>query len=251
MILRIDLVLGHHLLKQLVITNSDSHTIKVDKAHPFVSDNAQVLDKAVIEDVQRINHNLSRTDTKPQLMVIRVNQIPKNETIESFTKRLGNQIGVGNAEFDNGVIYLLSIKDRKARLEVGYGLASKLSENLVDKITDETVKGYYKSSDYSSGVQIVTKRIDDFLLFDQMPDNQSKPRIALFHSIRLFILNSNLGKWLLVIACLSSLYFLSKLRKSGQKLAAQLGLVDMANHYLKDINILSDSNGFTESVFIS
>ena len=60
------------------------------------------MNEEVINNVQKINQELSKTETKPQLMVITVEQVPENETIESFTNQIGNKLGIGNKLYNNG-----------------------------------------------------------------------------------------------------------------------------------------------------
>ena len=123
----------------------------------------------VINNVQKINQELSKTETKPQLMVITVEQVPENETIESFTNQIGNKLGIGNKLYNNGVIYLVAVKDRQARLEVGYGLEEIIPDSLTDEITDSTVKDFYKLKDFNAGIHIVTTGLRNYLLLILCP----------------------------------------------------------------------------------
>lgn len=226
--------------------------IEISEEHPYVSDNAQVLSEQVIEEVQKINDDFNKTETKPQLMIITVDKIPEGESIESFTNQAANDIGVGNSLYDNGVVYLIAVKDRKARLEVGYGLEPVITDSMVDEITDDVVKDAYRSDDYSSGVQIVSKRISHLITYNKLPVinayDDSRPKVGLLNKIWLFLAGLHLEYWILVISFLITLYFLWDLQDQGKKIAAQIVVIDMVTHYLQDINKLDKNNNFDASV---
>ena len=239
-VLLIGIYLGMSFLKRFERTYSaptDDVVVKINQNHLFVSDNAQILNEEVINNVQKINQELSKTETKPQLMVITVEQVPENETIESFTNQIGNKLGIGNKLYNNGVIYLVAVKDRQARLEVGYGLEEIIPDSLTDEITDSTVKDFYKLKDFNAGIHIVTTRIKELLTTDTMSKATSLPKISFLQKIWLYLLGigRSLKPWLIIVFIIVMLYFLWELRNAGKELSARLALVDMANRYKEDV----------------
>ncbi|MGF2205935.1 TPM domain-containing protein [Enterococcus faecalis] len=239
-VLLIGIYLGMSFLKRFERTYSaptDDVVVKINQNHLFVSDNAQILNEEVINNVQKINQELSKTETKPQLMVITVEQVPENETIESFTNQIGNKLGIGNKLYNNGVIYLVAVKDRQARLEVGYGLEEIIPDSLTDEITDSTVKDFYKLKDFNAGIHIVTTRIKELLTTDTMSKTTSLPKVSFLQKIWLYLLGigRSLKPWLIIVFIIVMLYFLWELRNAGKELSARLSLVDMANRYKEDV----------------
>ncbi|MGC3011507.1 TPM domain-containing protein, partial [Enterococcus faecalis] len=81
---------------------------------------------------------------------------------------------------------LVSVKDRQARLEVGYGLEEIIPVSLTDEITDSTVKDFYKLKDFNAGIQIVTTRINELLTTDTMSKTTSLPKISFLQKIWLY-----------------------------------------------------------------
>ncbi|EHB5062493.1 TPM domain-containing protein [Enterococcus faecalis] len=239
-VLLIGIYLGMSFLKRFERTYSaptDDVVVKINQNHLFVSDNAQILNEEVINNVQKINQELSKTETKPQLMVITVEQVPENETIESFTNQIGNKLGIGNKLYNNGVIYLVAVKDRQARLEVGYGLEEIIPDSLTDEITDSTVKDFYKLKDFNAGIHIVTTRIKELLTTDTMSKTTSLPKVSFLQKIWLYLLGigRSLKPWLIIVFIIVMLYFLWELLNAGKELSARLALVDMANRYKEDV----------------
>nr|WP_303626295.1 TPM domain-containing protein [Enterococcus faecalis] len=254
-VLLIGIYLGMSFLKRFERTYSaptDDVVVKINQNHLFVSDNAQILNEEVINNVQKINQELSKTETKPQLMVITVEQVPENETIESFTNQIGNKLGIGNRLYNNGVVYLVSVKDRQARLEVGYGLEEIIPDSLTDEITDSTVKDFYKLKDFNAGIHIVTTRIKELLTTDTMSKATSLPKISFLQKIWLYLLGigRSLKPWLIIVFIIVMLYFLWELRNAGKELSARLALVDMANRYKEDVAMFYNGRISSESIVL-
>ena len=254
-VLLIGIYLGMSFLKRFERTYpapTDDVVVKINQNHLFVSDNAQILNEEVINNVQKINQELSKTETKPQLMVITVEQVPENETIESFTNQIGNKLGIGNKLYNNGVIYLVSVKDRQARLEVGYGLEEIIPDSLTDEITDSTVKDFYKLKDFNAGIHIVTTRIKELLTTDTMSKTTSLPKVSFLQKIWLYLLGigRSLKPWLIIVFIIVMLYFLWELRNAGKELSARLALVDMANRYKEDVAMFYNGGISSESIVL-
>lgn len=254
-VLLIGIYLGMSFLKRFERTYSaptDDVVVKINQNHLFVSDNAQILNEEVINNVQKINQELSKTETKPQLMVITVEQVPENETIESFTNQIGNKLGIGNKLYNNGVIYLVAVKDRQARLEVGYGLEEIIPDSLTDEITDSTVKDFYKLKDFNAGIHIVTARIKELLTTDTMSKTTSLPKVSFLQKIWLYLLGigRSLKPWLIIVFIIVMLYFLWELRNAGKELSARLALVDMANRYKEDVAMFYNGGIASESIVL-
>ncbi|EHZ5362101.1 TPM domain-containing protein [Enterococcus faecalis] len=254
-VLLIGIYLGMSFLKRFERTYSaptDDVVVKINQNHLFVSDNAQILNEEVINNVQKINQELSKTETKPQLMVITVEQVPENETLESFTNQIGNKLGIENRLYNNGVVYLVSVKDRQARLEVGYGLEEIIPDSLTDEITDSTVKDFYKLKDFNAGIHIVTTRIKELLTTDTMSKATSLPKISFLQKIWLYLLGigRSLKPWLIIVFIIVMLYFLWELRNAGKELSARLALVDMANRYKEDVAMFYNGGISSESIVL-
>lgn len=58
---------------------------------------------------------------------------------------------IGNSEYNNGVLILLSTVDRKIRIEVGYGLGEILSDYRAGRIIDSHIH-LLKTNDFDSAI---------------------------------------------------------------------------------------------------
>lgn len=86
-------------------------------------------------DAARIDAKLRQFDetTSNQLVVAIFPELP-SLSLEDFTVRTAQAWGAGNAKKDNGVILFMFVKDRKIRMEVGYGLEGALPDIVAKRI---------------------------------------------------------------------------------------------------------------------
>lgn len=83
----------------------------------------------------------------------------KGGDIDDFANKLFAQWGVGKKGQDNGVLLLVAIKDRSARIEVGYGLEPKLTDAAAGRILREQLFPSFKQGRYGEGLSLAVARI--------------------------------------------------------------------------------------------
>jgi len=91
-------------------------------------------------------------------MAVLIVDSTKGEPIDTFAHRVAVAWGGGSREKSNGVLYVLAIKDRRGRIEVGYGLESKLSDKRAKKIL-ASVRSQLKQRNYGLAVAGVVNRV--------------------------------------------------------------------------------------------
>lgn len=134
-------------------------SININRNNIFVSDNANILYDYLKSSIYRENKTLESANGA-QFMVVTIDKLPKGETIESYANAIFNQLGLGNKEEDNGVLYLIALEDRKFRLEVGYGLESVITDSKADNIiNDDDVVEDFRDEYYSSAVSKVVNQV--------------------------------------------------------------------------------------------
>jgi uncharacterized protein len=74
------------------------------------------------------------------------------EDIEGFSIRVAENWKIGKKGFDNGVILVVAVKDRRLRLEVGYGLEGVLPDAIAKQITSNYIVPRFRSQDYAGGI---------------------------------------------------------------------------------------------------
>lgn len=76
----------------------------------------------------------------------------KGQSVEEYATGLYANWGVGEAGEDQGVLLLLAVRDRKVRIEVGYGLEGLLNDGKVGAILDSYVVPSLRSDAWEDGV---------------------------------------------------------------------------------------------------
>ncbi|MCI1894642.1 MAG: TPM domain-containing protein [Lactobacillus sp.] len=213
-----------------------SSTVKVDPANIFVSDNAHLLSPSTKTAIHQLNQRYKTLPKKPQLMVITVDHLPANTSIEQFTIAQATKLGVGDAAADSGVVYLIAKAEHQARLEVGYGMEDQVPDAMTDVVTDAQVKNDYRRGDYDAGVQLVTQRLDQLIRTGDIQASRIKPvqSAAGFHPIAAIWtwLNTAHSFLTLMVAFFGVVVGLYGLRRLGWHLQARVWLDDLVQGYL-------------------
>jgi uncharacterized protein len=93
----------------------------------------------------------ARNETGAEIAVAVVSDL-QGITIEEYAVKLFEKWGVGKASKDNGVLLLVSIQERKVRIEVGYGLEGVITDLEAGNIINDIIVPRFKQNDYNAGV---------------------------------------------------------------------------------------------------
>jgi uncharacterized protein len=74
-------------------------------------------------------------------------------SLEDFTIRTAEAWKAGNKAYDNGAVLFVFVKDRKLRIETGYGLEGALPDALARRILDDTVVPRFREGDWAGGLE--------------------------------------------------------------------------------------------------
>ena len=180
-----------------------------------VVDEANLLSPATREAItaQLEAHEKATTN---QVVVVTVADL-QGYPIEDYGYQLGRHWGIGQAEHDNGVLLIVAPKERKVRIEVGYGLEGTLTDALSHDIIQNRILPRFRKQQYEAGIIEGVNAILAVLQGDYTPvskkkvSNQSQNlHVGTFISLFMF---------LLIVGELSSMWLRGRLR-SGLTLAA-------------------------------
>ncbi|WP_096485022.1 TPM domain-containing protein [Methylorubrum populi] len=90
--------------------------------------------------------------TGDQLVVATVPSL-HDLTIEDYANRLARAWGIGQKKTNNGVLLLVAPKERKVRIEVGYGLEGALTDALSKTIITSAITPRFRQGDFSGGIE--------------------------------------------------------------------------------------------------
>lgn len=116
----------------------------------WVHDQANVLSPAVIAQIEGIL-KAERDSTSNQIAVLIVPSL-EGEDIDGYAVRVFQEWKLGQEKKDNGALFLVSIQDRKMRIEVGYGLEGVLTDALSSRINRNQVAPNFRTGNYDQGI---------------------------------------------------------------------------------------------------
>jgi uncharacterized protein len=123
----------------------------------YFNDYAGVVPKDV---AARLEAKLKDFDeqTSNQVVVAVFPELP-SPSLEDFTIRTAQSWRVGRQKLDNGVILFVFVKDRKIRLEVGYGLEGALPDATANQIISDVMVPRFRAEDYAGGIEAAVDAI--------------------------------------------------------------------------------------------
>src|SRR5262249_48573382 len=116
-----------------------------------VVDNAEILKSATRE---RVTAALKAHEqaTSNQIAVLTVPTIG-DESIEEYAVKVFGTWKLGQKGKDNGVLLVVAPKDRKLRIEVGYGLEGTLTDAAASRIIRNVITPQFKAGDFVEGIR--------------------------------------------------------------------------------------------------
>jgi uncharacterized protein len=91
-------------------------------------------------------------------IAVLVIQTTRGEPIEDYALRVAEQWAGGDAERDDGVLFVLALGDRRMRIEVGYGLEAALTDGAAARIL-EGAKPFLRRGDHAGAIDHVVEGI--------------------------------------------------------------------------------------------
>ncbi len=124
--------------------------IKIPNPQGFVSDYAGLLSDNNKAQISSIAQEL-KEKTQAEIAVVTLNTIVPF-TIEEYSVELFKKWGIGKKGKDNGVLLLVAVKDKKVRIETGYGLEGALPDAICNQIIYKEIVPKFKEDNYSLGI---------------------------------------------------------------------------------------------------
>ncbi len=125
-------------------------TMNVPELKGRVNDYAGVLDSNQKEQLETLLQD-AENKTSSQVVLLTVNSL-EGEALEDYSIRVVENWKIGQKEFNNGVLVLLALAEKKIRIEVGYGLESIITDMKSGYIVRQIILPYFKKGDYYGGL---------------------------------------------------------------------------------------------------
>jgi uncharacterized protein len=116
-----------------------------------INDFANVIDPASAARMESLAREVWQK-TKTAIVVVTVPTVGENEDYRMYASGLYKAWGIGKKGEDKGVLIFLTVKERKIRIETGYGVEGILPDGRVGEILDKYVLPQFKAGDYGKGL---------------------------------------------------------------------------------------------------
>lgn len=142
----------HHLAAPLTLGLLAAGALAADVPYLSgrVTDGAELFDAQTRQQITAmLKEHESRTTN--QVAVLTVTDL-QGESVEEFAATVFNTWKLGQKGKDNGVLLLVAPRQRRMRIEVGYGLEGTLTDVAAGRIIRNVLTPRFKENDYDRGV---------------------------------------------------------------------------------------------------
>jgi|YelNatPaOPRAMG01_1025707.scaffolds.fasta_scaffold01254_2 uncharacterized protein len=116
----------------------------------YVNDFANVMDQGTVSTLNNLIASFNK-QTGIQIAIVTVKDTA-DMGIDEYANRLFHHWGVGVKGLDNGVMLIASMKEKRVRIEVGYGLEPGLTDEQCGVILRHYVIPAFKEGRFSQGI---------------------------------------------------------------------------------------------------
>ncbi len=126
------------------------HAQNIPQPVGWVNDFANVIDKGIADKISVLIEEVEQK-VSTEIAVVTVNSIASYDEKE-YARLLFDNWKPGKKGKDNGILLLLAVKERRWRIETGYGVEGILPDGLCGEIGRNYIVPYFKEGKYSEGL---------------------------------------------------------------------------------------------------
>ncbi|MGH6838479.1 MAG: TPM domain-containing protein [Methylocella sp.] len=184
-----------------------------------IVDSANIIPPAVSSSIAP---KLTSLEAKSgiQLVVATVKSL-EGDDIEPYANALFRAWKLGEKQNNNGVLLLVAPNERKARIEVGYGLEGTLTDALSKIIITNAMAPRFKAADFGGGIE---RGVDDIItvLTTDSSDWEKRPRLRIERQDTTL---DALGPWIALGLFVFIYFWLTPRSQRGNLLSFLLGML--------------------------
>lgn len=134
---------------------------KPEGAEKLVNDFTSTLSSSQIQSLE--NKLVAFDDKTSNQIAVVIIPTTNGADISSYAFKLGEDWGVGNASFDNGVVLLIAKDDRDLFLATGYGVEEYIPDLYANQVVDLVIVPEFKNGNFYGGIEKGTDEIINLL----------------------------------------------------------------------------------------
>lgn len=118
----------------------------------FVNDFAGILS---IEQREVLEKQLNEYEQKStnEIAVVILDSVPLDKDFTNYCINLSNAWGVGKAEKNNGLMFILDNKYQRMRINTGNGTKKVLTDEVCNLVFNQVIVPNFKKRDYYAGIK--------------------------------------------------------------------------------------------------
>lgn len=158
----------------------------LSKLENWATDLTNILSK---EEISFLNKKLKdyQDSTSNQIVVLIMPSLEGN-SIEELANEIFKFNKIGTKKNDNGVLLLVAKIEREIRIEVGYGLESRLTDATSSSIIRNIIVPYFKNDKYFEGINLGLDAILQAIQGEYYSDKTEEGTFSFISVIVLFLL---------------------------------------------------------------
>jgi len=138
----------------------------------FVYDQEELLTKEqknVLDQLYRAHEK----KTSNEIALLTTSSFEPDSNILFYSVNMANKLGIGKKEKDNGVLIVVSKKNKAIRIATGHGTEKVLEDHVAKKIIDSLMIPAFKRGAYYEGIYAGSAAIVSFL---EQPGHEIKEK---------------------------------------------------------------------------
>jgi uncharacterized protein len=134
----------------LLVVQAMAADVPAKPAHYF-NDYASLIDSQTAQLLDQKLQDFER-QTSNQILVVIYPSLPADTSIEDFTQDAFRAWKPGQAGRNNGAVLFVFVKDRKMRIQTGYGLEGALPDAICKRIISDEMVPRFQAGDFAGGM---------------------------------------------------------------------------------------------------
>jgi uncharacterized protein len=132
------------------LVNTMAANVPAKPAHYF-NDYASLIDRQTAQKLDQRLEDFER-QTSNQILVVIYPSLPADAAIEDYTQDAFRAWKLGQQGRNNGAILFVFVKDRKVRIQTGYGLEGALPDAICKRIISDELAPRFQAGDFGGGI---------------------------------------------------------------------------------------------------
>jgi len=150
-----------------------AHAQTFPKLTGRVVDDAHLLSQQQVDQLTQLSQSVEQASSR-QLVVATIPDL-QGYPIEDYGYKLGRAWGIGQQGINNGIILIVAPKEKKVRIEVGYGLEPIMTDALSSMIIQNDILPKFRAGDMAGGIIAGASAIADQL---KAPPDEAEQKVV-------------------------------------------------------------------------